>query len=308
MMDNFHVTGLSVTILCTILFLFSFTVPGNAQTLFSCESSFSITNPFLHTVDPNTGETLSTTEITLAGETVRGCNGLARDPMTGMCWMMVNVASDPGTPSPRVLATIDPESGVATAVGNTGGAFAGIAFDSTGTLYGVTGDGASTPETLFTLSKTDGTPTFVQTLGNGDDGEAIAFNPNDGLIYHTSGKNSPVFETINPNTGVVTPIPISGDTSNYEEQTAIVHQSGNALLIANREPFFLHSITTGGVVSQIGPLDHISKGLAFDCGVSPTPPVAITDIPTLSEWGLIAMAGVLGIISLMVFRRRNRTA
>jgi len=34
----------------------------------------------------------------------------------------------------------------------------------------------------------------------------------------------------------------------------------------------------------------------------------ITDVPTLSEWGLITMAGVLGIIGFMVIRRRKATA
>ena len=33
-----------------------------------------------------------------------------------------------------------------------------------------------------------------------------------------------------------------------------------------------------------------------------------TDIPTLSEWGLIAMAGILGLVGFMVIRRRNITA
>lgn len=31
-------------------------------------------------------------------------------------------------------------------------------------------------------------------------------------------------------------------------------------------------------------------------------------VPTLSEWGLIATAGVLGIVSFMVIRRRKATA
>jgi len=31
-------------------------------------------------------------------------------------------------------------------------------------------------------------------------------------------------------------------------------------------------------------------------------------IPTLSHWGLIAMAGVLGIVGFMVLRRRKVTA
>jgi hypothetical protein len=45
----------------------------------------------------------------------------------------------------------------------------------------------------------------VNTLGNGDDGEAIGFYPNDGLIYHASGNDTlgaepllQVFESINP--------------------------------------------------------------------------------------------------------------
>jgi len=33
-----------------------------------------------------------------------------------------------------------------------------------------------------------------------------------------------------------------------------------------------------------------------------------TQVPTLSEWGLIAMAGILGIVGLMVVRRRKATA
>ncbi|MCH7519625.1 MAG: IPTL-CTERM sorting domain-containing protein, partial [Candidatus Dadabacteria bacterium] len=31
-------------------------------------------------------------------------------------------------------------------------------------------------------------------------------------------------------------------------------------------------------------------------------------VPTLSEWGLIAMAGILGIVGFMVMRRRKAVA
>jgi hypothetical protein len=34
----------------------------------------------------------------------------------------------------------------------------------------------------------------------------------------------------------------------------------------------------------------------------------VTPIPTISEWGLIAMAGILGIVGFMVMRRRKVTA
>ena len=36
--------------------------------------------------------------------------------------------------------------------------------------------------------------------------------------------------------------------------------------------------------------------------------VVITGIPTLSEWGLIAMAAILGIVGFMVIRRRKAAA
>lgn len=34
----------------------------------------------------------------------------------------------------------------------------------------------------------------------------------------------------------------------------------------------------------------------------------VTDVPTISEWGLIAMAGILGIVGFMVIRRKQATA
>ncbi|MCZ6555703.1 MAG: IPTL-CTERM sorting domain-containing protein [Candidatus Dadabacteria bacterium] len=34
----------------------------------------------------------------------------------------------------------------------------------------------------------------------------------------------------------------------------------------------------------------------------------VAPIPTLSEWGLITMAGILGIVGFMVMRRRKATA
>jgi len=49
-------------------------------------------------------------------------------------------------------------------------------------------------------------------------------------------------------------------------------------------------------------MDHNAKGLAFDCGVGPR------QISTLSEWGLIAMAGILGLVGFIVIRRRRAVA
>lgn len=313
MVDNNRVVGMIFTLLGTILFLLTFAVPGNSQTLYTCESPRG--EPVLHTIDPDTGATLSTTPITLAGEELRGCNGLARDPGTGVCWIILTgpgsggIGSDPG---PRILATIDTDTGIATGIGNTGLAIASITFDTLGTLYGITGnqDGAAIP-TIYILSKIDGAPTFFQDLVGTEGGEAIGFNPIDGLIYRTTGftdlNGGQNFGSVDPQSKEFTQILLTGDTDGYGEQLALVHLSGDLFLSAQRIEPALNSITTGGVVSFIGNMDHEAKGLAFECGVAPPSP-APASIPTLSEWGLIITAGALGIIGLMVIRRRKLRA
>jgi len=73
---------------------------------------------------------------------------------------------------------------------------------------------------------------------------------------------------------------------------------------------FLGVLTEGG--EQITRIELVETGtpqcdalyeLSFgQCGE------IVRNIPTLSEWGLIAMAGVLGIVGFMVIRRRKVTA
>ena len=70
----------------------------------------------LRIVDPETGNFVSQVTITLSSETVRNGHGLAVDPTTGKLWALLSIAGQPG----RELVTIDPVTGVATSIGNTG--------------------------------------------------------------------------------------------------------------------------------------------------------------------------------------------
>jgi exosortase sorting signal-containing protein len=219
--------------------------------------------------------------------------------------MILSTPNSSGTPpGARLLAILNPFTGQIRLVGNTGQRYAAIAFDSEGTLYGLTGQQSGTanpvnPSTLFTINKNTGASTIFLPLVVGADGESLAFNPIDGLLYRLSGGNvNQVFESINPVSQAVTQIPRSGDV--IGEATALTHISGNVLYAASFDDLF--TLTTDGSASFVSELDHQSKGLAFDCGV---PTGLARPIPTLSEWGLIAMAGVLGIIGLFAIRRKK---
>ncbi len=244
--------------------------------------SISRDDDLLRRVNPSTGTTISSVAITLAGRGVSFGNGLATHPMTGKLFALLKLDGQTG----RQLVTINPTTGVATSIGDTGDQFAGLAFNSSGTLYGVIGDkknaagGGLPAETLFMLNTSNAAPTQVLVLGRGNDGEAIGFNPNDGLIYHASGNDTggdgcqpfnpsicvEIFESINPNTLAVTNLPLSGDytplSENYVEISAMTHDSGNVLLLADIDQNF-YRITSTGVVTFVGNMDHVSKGLAF---------------------------------------------
>lgn len=55
---------------------------------------------------------------------------------------------------------------------------------------------------------------------------------------------------------------------------------------------------------------HINESCNTDTGNCPGFSLGnseISNVPTLSEWGLIAMAGVLGIVGFIVMRRKKVT-
>ena len=222
----------------------------------------------LRVVNPLQGITMDSKPITLSGgATLLTVGGLARDPTTGKLWALLRTNTSGRCQAglgggKSLLATIDPATGVATSIGNTGECFAGLAFAPDGTLYAVTGDGADMPEALFTLNKTTLVRTLVTALGNGDDGESIGFNPDDGLLYHASGFSDQAFESINLNTLGVTNIPQSGAA--HEEVRALTYLKENTLLMTDGRS--LYTVTTGGLVTLLGnvnSLDGIVKGLAF---------------------------------------------
>jgi len=146
----------------------------------------------LYELDPLTGATIddSITITKGGGVPILGANGLAASP-TGELFGIIK----PG----RFLVSIDPSDGTTTPLGKPSDKFAAITFLPDGTLVGVTGSGdnADLGETLYTIA-TDGTATITEicTFGDGLPGEALAFDPDSCLLYHLSGLDFPIYESL----------------------------------------------------------------------------------------------------------------
>lgn len=134
-------------------------------------------------------------------------------------------------------------------------------------LWGITGDGANTPESLFTINTTDASITFKLTLGNGDDGEAIGFNPHDGLLYHMSGitDGEQYFETIDPVTLEVGQNLANGNTfgqGGLGEFTALEWYEPLGVFLASNRESDLYQVTDQGTFSNVGATEYM-RGFAI---------------------------------------------
>jgi hypothetical protein len=132
-------------------------------------------------------------------------------------------------------------------------------------LYAITGDGGMNPSTLYSIDPANGNRTRIGRLGNGGDGEEIAFDPDNGRLLHASGRvlgDDLVLEWVDPSTAEVTPIKASGDVC--DEVTGLTYAGGGSF-IAGTVDFLLCSISKDGVIEEIGRLDVIDviTGLAF---------------------------------------------
>jgi hypothetical protein len=210
---------------------------------------------------------------TVAAHIVTGTNGLATDPTTGINYAILKVSGIAG----RQLATIDITTGVATIVGNLGDNFATIAFNANGTLFGVTGDGATVPTTMYRIDKATAAKTLFRTLGNGSDGEVIMYNHDNNYFYHWSGNGPVVYERFDT-TGVdpIMNIPVSG-TPGGETFGALYLDSGK-ILVSNISSQFLIWDTLGNVGATVasGLPDDLRGLVGSTCTstVSPDGPLA----------------------------------
>ena len=242
----------------------------------------------LYTIDKANGATINTVPVTIGGEQVASIKGLAALESTGELYAVVISAGPADQPpvSDFRLVTIAPDTGVATEIGVLGDRFAGLAWGPflptdgqppwTETLFGVTGDGATNPEQLFVIDHTTATTMLLMNLGNGGDGEAIAYNPDDNMLYHLSGEfgSELVFEKIDHFSGTVTAVPLSGApfvNGNGLVYDAVAGQFLFSALVGVPNPQVgeqpirveLYSLSPTGVAASLGPVSTHFGGMAF---------------------------------------------
>jgi hypothetical protein len=192
-----------------------------------------------------------------SGAPIEGMTALTKHPVTGAIYIVSKQTAVVG----RTLGTINLNTGLVTIIGNLGDNFSSLTFNGNNTLLGVTGDGATVPETLFRINTSDASTTMIAALGLGLDGEMICYNPTDNMIYHWSGNGTVEYEKFDTSAITHTLIPITGPPSG--ETFGIVHTGGNTFLGSNINSSFNHWDTSGNVDTSFGLASDDIRGMAF---------------------------------------------
>lgn len=223
----------------------------HAQTTFYAVHSPDNDAGMVALVDLVTGVETNALPVTIDDVQVDGCTGMALHPSSGDVYVVAKAGST------FHLATLDVSTGILSTITTMSEKFAGLVFDNEGTLYGITGDGSNTPETIYAIDTATGALTLVAQPGTGDDGEALAYNTDNGMLYRYGGDN--IFQRIDPADGTVTDIFLNGpQVANYAH--AMLYTGGSFSFTAGGNSY---QISQSGSVVPVGNLQNLSgyKGL-----------------------------------------------
>ncbi len=207
--------------------------------LYGADGAGSNSGVQLYTLDPTTGEILTT--IGLLGHNI---NGMDFHPTTGILYG--NTGTDPDGSQAKSLFNIDPTSAATTYLGtikNAGGtalAFPDIAFRDDGRLY-ARGTWNDSPY-LFTIATTCpsnvclATPVAELEIGQGGGG-GIDFDSEGNLYILETEDSTYGVLTVNPDTGEITEQIVYANPSVDERVMMAAKFEGNGLLFATRSTY-----------------------------------------------------------------------
>ncbi len=297
---------LKLTISCLLIFILSYSV-SNAQDVIlygavrdSCEDDI----PFdgsLYIINPSTGQAQP------VGGPI-GFKGVSALAILNDSRLVATATDDNGDRR-SILIEINPITGQGTLIGIIGdetvpgecGRVPGLTYDkATDTLYGVGIQCNSGSNSLLEINPDNAQATIIGPgTGFSGPGYGTAIN-NQGVIFSIPAPGTVgTLININPVTGIGALVALLNPNTrvnglDFHPVTGVLF--GSAL---RPEQELVNINTTDGSVTVIGDLPDCTDGIVFY--------IQPTNVPTLSQWGLIAVAAVLGIVGFMVIRRRKVT-
>jgi len=253
----------------------------------------------LYLIDPETGA------ATLIGPTgFYLCRGLDFQPITNVLYAVCS-----NDLSFEVLITIDVESGQGTEIGPiiANGFLQDLSFRSDGTLYGYFR--AKGSNFLSTININTAETNFVGNSGLSGDGNGIGFDQfNDLFLTDTELISSiPSLYLLNQSSGLASLVtdltlpPLDEgftiiNSLDLNPETDVMFGSLDVQLL-EYEHYLVTIDTSTGLVTNVGETVEGLEAIAF---LNPR----VSNIPTMSEYGMIVLAAVLMTGAIFVLRRR----
>lgn len=262
------------------------------------------TNATLYVVNPENGGYREIGPV--------GFNGVGALAQIGDGRLVAAARADADGDLISILIEIDPISGQGSLIGTTGslngpgcGRVSDLTYDPVSdTLYGTgiqCAPGMGFNVRLLEIDPDTGEGSIIGPTGFQLTGNALAIDSLGNLF--SSGCCINTNYQINPQTGVGTFLSNIQETCCNAQFPSATFNPKTGEFIGTFTAFNDTSELTvldpfTGDITPVGQLPDCADGIAF-VTLPPRP------IPTLSEWGLIAMAGVLAIIGLLAFRKRS---
>lgn len=197
---------------------------------------------------------------TIPAETIDAFNALATDPVTGDHYCVMNIDGDP------VLGTINIQTGICAYIGILNDNIKSLAFNANGTLFGLTGEAAMIPEMIYYVNRSTAALTMYRAMGNGTDGEVLAYNHENDLFYHWSGTDPNVWERFDTSGSPLEDLLFSPDPES-EITGALYEGNGNFITSTNDGSWMLWD-TLGNIGSTLITFDGPVRGLVQEIHTS----------------------------------------
>ena len=248
--------------------------------LYACDKPNAQTN-FIYELDKTDGTIISSQVIDIDGISgkVKGCTAISQDPISGTYYAVIQTSG--GGQSGRILATINPETGMGTKIDSMDAAISTLAFSSDGSLFAVVGAGSDSGHDK--LNSVDLTNAQLNPLcsmpSTGTTYNYLVYNWNDDVMYRLAGNGLSSglpgdihLDRINDVTTCdVTTTSITGPLTGelFQASFNTNDQLYYVLARGGSGPAY-YSLTTDGLATLINasPFSTEIKGLAFDLSLT----------------------------------------